>query len=120
MAINTIFQLAVLAVEAWIQTGKIGDRLQFFFRRWIIMFKATLVSLGTWATQVVIVTKFVICCTSFDLVKNGSVDSDRLVKSSRPRIPRGFGPGRSIAILHRERGRNGWRRSGIGCDSSIC
>lgn len=55
VAVDAEFQLAVLAIDAGIQTSEEGDGFEFLLGGFVVMLEATFAALGARTPQVVII-----------------------------------------------------------------
>jgi hypothetical protein len=56
VSVDTEVQITILAIDARIQTGEEGDCFELFFGGLVIVLEAAFATLGTGATEVVVVT----------------------------------------------------------------
>jgi hypothetical protein len=87
MPINAEFEVAILAIQTGVQPGQICNGLQIFLCSFVLMLETALIPFSTRASQIMIITKLVVCCPPLNLVKDSTVHNNIGIKATR-----GWGP----------------------------
>lgn len=88
VSIDTVLDLAILAVRARIEAGEECNCVDLVFRRSVLVLEAAGVTFGTWASQIMIVAELAAVFSFFDTVQCCLRNLNRRVYAAQSRIPR--------------------------------
>ena len=76
MTVDAVLHITILTIRAWVQTRKEGDGVELILGRVVLVFEGTIATLGARTTEEVVVAKFVVIFSFFDVLQDNLVDVD--------------------------------------------
>ena len=86
MSVNAVIRVTVLPHRTWVHPAQQGNSVELVLCRIVIVNERARVSLGT-PPQEMVVTELVVIFSSFDAVHGHMAGLDRLIQSTRSRVP---------------------------------